>query len=265
MEGINYQADSNRVIEIKTCTNAIHTSRTHFHDEVAIGLIEQGSCRARIGHQSFYLANRTLLVIPSGAVHCCSPSDVKNWRFRMLYFSASWLSQFGGEWLFRGGIYPQITEDQFRVLVQWFNQFETNLANAENESKILIHLMNYMDLNRNGITQNSEIMSSDKLNDVRLFLIRNYRRRIRMDEISERVGMDKYTLIRHFHAYTGMTPLKYVINLRINSAKNMLHGQKSIADVAVASGFYDQSHFDKSFKAYTGVAPIDYRRQSASF
>lgn len=48
--------------------------------------------------------------------------------------------------------------------------------------------------------------------------------------------------------YLGLTPHKFHLQGRIRKAQNMLFTGKSITEVSVNTGFYDQSQFDKSFK-----------------
>ncbi|MDN3956345.1 AraC family transcriptional regulator [Sporolactobacillus laevolacticus] len=259
MNKILYQADQAKSIEIKTCANTVHTSRAHFHDEVSIGIIEQGSCRTEIGHHSFHLSEGTLLIIPSKAVHRCQPKDTTNWRFKMIYLGDSLFSKIFGDMVRNGSIYPKLKSGTFQYVIKTFKLFEESLLNQETEPKVLIDLMNVMDLHEKGsIKQNSEPPNSEKIGNIIQYLNKHYLSRITIDELSEQFGINKYQLIRQFHSCTGLTPQKYLINLRINEAKKMLQNNRPIADVAIASGFYDQSHFDKYFKAYTGVVPMNY-------
>jgi len=56
-----------------------------------------------------------------------------------------------------------------------------------------------------------------------------------------------------------LAPHAYQINLRINQARELLRAGQALADVAFALGFCDQSHFHRSFKAYTGITPKQYQ------
>jgi AraC-like DNA-binding protein len=256
---ISYQTDQAKSIEIKTCANAIHTSRTHFHNEVSIGLIEKGSCRTEINHRSFTLSAQTLLVIPSETVHRCKPIDVKNWRFKMIYIPDSWFSKFSDDRICSGRIYPNLNLNTFNHLMNTFKHLEEHLINSENESNALIDLMNVMDFHEHSsIKQDPERATSEKITEIRQYLSKNFLSRITLENLSELAGINKYQLIRQFYLYTGLTPQKYLINLRINAAKKKLQNHESIIEVATTSGFYDQSHFDKYFKAYTGVSPMRY-------
>ncbi|MET1247740.1 AraC family transcriptional regulator [Sporolactobacillus sp. STCC-11] len=256
---ISYKVDQAKSIEIKTCANAIHTSRTHFHDEVSIGLIEKGNCRTEINNRLFTLSSQTLLVIPSGTVHRCQPLDVKNWRFTMVYIGNSWFSKFSDDRICSGRIYPNLKLNAFKQLITTFQQLGDHLINSSNELNALIDLMDVMDLHEHSsMKQEPETPTSEKITRIKHYLSKNYLSRITLENLSEIASINKYQLIRQFYLHTGLTPQKYLINLRINAAKKKLQNHEPIIDVAAASGFYDQSHFDKYFKAYTGVSPMHY-------
>jgi transcriptional regulator GlxA family with amidase domain len=58
------------------------------------------------------------------------------------------------------------------------------------------------------------------------------------------------------------TPARYLINLRIRQASRMLaETRRSIAEIAVDSGFEDALYFSRRFKLETGFTPSEYRRR----
>ena len=59
--------------------------------------------------------------------------------------------------------------------------------------------------------------------------------------------------------------MKYAKKIRIDRAKVLLTTTDiSILDLSVSLGFYDQSHFSKTFKKFTGVSPSKYRNENFS-
>jgi AraC family transcriptional regulator len=56
----------------------------------------------------------------------------------------------------------------------------------------------------------------------------------------------------------------YLRKLRLDHAAHALSaGTDSIADIALQAGFFDQSHFSRTFKLHYGLTPRDYRRHAA--
>ena len=46
--------------------------------------------------------------------------------------------------------------------------------------------------------------------------------------------------------------------IRVRKAQKLLKGNTTILDVAIEMGFYEQSHFNKTFRKIVGVTPIEY-------
>lgn len=68
-------------------------------------------------------------------------------------------------------------------------------------------------------------------------------------------------LNRKMIAISGYNPSAYILNLRINKAKNILSTKNiPITEVADECGFYDLPYFSRTFKKQTGVTPSQYRR-----
>jgi len=76
------------------------------------------------------------------------------------------------------------------------------------------------------------------------------------------VGNEPSRLVRAFKAATGVTPHQQLIQIRIARARARLARGEPIAAVAADSGFYDQSHFHRHFKAIVGVTPGEYASRS---
>jgi transcriptional regulator GlxA family with amidase domain len=81
-----------------------------------------------------------------------------------------------------------------------------------------------------------------------------------MEAVALRHGMDKFRFIRAFRRQTGLTPVSYLLLHRIDKAKQLIATAMPLVEVALETGFYDQSHFIHCFKKYVGIAPLAYRQ-----
>ncbi len=79
-----------------------------------------------------------------------------------------------------------------------------------------------------------------------------------LDELADSIYINKYYLIRKFKKTIGLTPHYFQIQNRIRKAQRLLLTDRSISDTAVEMGFFDQSHFDKAFRAVMGISPQEY-------
>jgi AraC-like DNA-binding protein len=70
-------------------------------------------------------------------------------------------------------------------------------------------------------------------------------------------------LTRLTKRFFGLTPGQLITKTRLAAASQMLlETQKSISEISLACGFYDQSAFTRSFRSATGVTPSEFRKHS---
>lgn len=87
---------------------------------------------------------------------------------------------------------------------------------------------------------------------------------LNLDELAQAVGVHPTHLARTFKKHYRTTVGEYVRRLRLDWAMRRLSETKdSIAEIASAAGFYDQSHFSHLFKQHTGFTPAEFRLSQA--
>jgi AraC family transcriptional regulator len=85
---------------------------------------------------------------------------------------------------------------------------------------------------------------------------------IKLTNLAQIVGMSQYYFCQLFKQSMGIAPYQYVIQLRVERAKQLLKCREmAISDVALACGFANQSHFTKHFRKLTGITPKAYRER----
>jgi AraC family transcriptional regulator len=82
-----------------------------------------------------------------------------------------------------------------------------------------------------------------------------------LGSLAREVGVHPVTLARGFRRAYGCSVGDYLRRLRIvQAARRLEDSELSLAEIAVAAGFADQSHFSNVFKQQTGFSPSSYRR-----
>lgn len=108
-------------------------------------------------------------------------------------------------------------------------------------------------------------LSSRQLSAVMDYVRDNLARPIRLSELASLVDLSPSQFGRAFKTSTGTTPHLWHLDVRIESAKRLLADRSiSLAEIALDTGFSEQSHFSRAFRAATGISPGAWRREITS-
>ncbi len=93
------------------------------------------------------------------------------------------------------------------------------------------------------------------------YLQANYDENVSLAELADLVGTSRFYLSRLFRRQKGISLSAYQTQIKIDRAKKLLSQGMPISTTAIATGFYDQSHFGHHFKRLVGTTPGNYRQQ----
>lgn len=97
---------------------------------------------------------------------------------------------------------------------------------------------------------------------VKKYIEQNYQKPIDLNLIADHFSFSPSYLTKIFVKYTNITPSKYIMNYRINIAKQLLRDSSlTINMVANMVGYTDPFHFSKTFKQVVGSSPANYREE----
>ena len=106
----------------------------------------------------------------------------------------------------------------------------------------------------------SESRSPRWLERTREFLHANFTEDMTLERIAGTVGTHPVHLARVFRQYNGCTVGEYIRRLRVEFAcRELSLTDAPLTQIALAAGFYDQSHFSRTFKKHVGLTPSVYR------
>lgn len=92
------------------------------------------------------------------------------------------------------------------------------------------------------------------------YVNKNYRKKIYVEEIARKMGISSSYLSHMFREETGKRLQDYIVEVRIERAKNLLiYSEESLADIAAYVNFPSQSYFGEKFKKYTNMTPMQFR------
>lgn len=92
------------------------------------------------------------------------------------------------------------------------------------------------------------------------YIENHFNTEINLTELAQYVNLTAFHFSRVFKKYTGYSPYEYVLNFRINHAKQLLQNTNlSIKKISLTSGFNSDTHFITTFKKHTNLTPKQFR------
>ncbi|KOY03238.1 AraC family transcriptional regulator [Pseudomonas nunensis] len=237
----------------------------HSHAHFSIGAITAG-CSTYVHEQSeFTVSAGTVVLMNPGDVHACNPIDDQPWSYLMLYVETPWLTDlqhqlgFSQDQAFRRfsithlrdaslftglkDLYAVLTDDQQDVLRKHSAavEFFTDVQQRLNPIDQPLREPNF------------------KLERAAEYIREHCTQLLKLEDICEAAQLSPSYLIRAFKQHFGMTPHAFLVNQRIQFARERLRSGRLIADVALEAGFADQAHFQRAFKQHLAATPGQYR------
>ena len=93
----------------------------------------------------------------------------------------------------------------------------------------------------------------------------HYAEEINIESFAESKNMSVSWFIRNFKHYTGVTPLSYILSLRITNARHLLQTTSyNVTEISAIVGYDNPLYFSRLFKKETGLSPSEFRKKSVS-
>ena len=250
-------------IEAYTFKGIMQKFPNHFHEHYVIGFIEKGQRYLSCKNKEYTTSTGDLLLFNPFDSHTCEQIDDKVLDYRCINIKPeimkktvfeitgkNYLPKFNQPVIFRSELVP-LQELHYIIMEEELDFKKEELFFFLIEQLIEEHTE--PNLQSNLENTNIEIQA------VCDYLENNYAEHIVLDELSTIAGMNKYSLLRNFTKLKGITPYRYLENIRVNKAKKLLEKGVEPIDAAIQTGFVDQSHFTNFFKNFIGLTPKQYQ------
>lgn len=252
--------DSRRASQSRACY------KPHHHPSFSIGAVDGGhSVFTGAEAGPVRLSPGTLVFVPAERVHACNPAPDTAWSYQMLHLDAGWLRALRQEYAHADSLDVEpvrIVNDpaSYSRFCQLNAQLFSQAAPGDKEAWLIAFIGDIDSLQ--GLRISPPDIPTRLAQQIRpaLDCLRaSPCTSIALHTLAQLASMSRYQTIRAFRSVTGMTPHAWQLNQRINLAKQQLRGKDGIAAVAQQLGFADQAHFQRVFKAHTGVTPGCFR------
>ncbi|MCM1181422.1 MAG: AraC family transcriptional regulator [Clostridium sp.] len=234
-----YQLDKHPIEFVLSENIEKHFSSHNHVGHYVVSLVVQGEVEVFLENKRIEYTKGNLFIIPPYTLH--SIYQNKNVRLLSMCIGTSF-----------------IEENTLDLAVNIIQDFIKNLCEKEiidfTDAKSLLNSIQtiyyFYEKNRKKLDEDISILADKIVSHPELELTIN--------TLAGDIFVSKYYLIRKFKNCIGMTPHQFHIQNRIRKSQHLLDDEKTIVEISVAMGFYDQSHFNKTFQKIVGISPLEY-------
>ena len=252
----------------------------HYHPEIELVYVNGGSGKRQIGSHVSYYTDGDLILIGSNLPHCGftdvltgnkseSVVQMKQDFLGNDFFNIPEMKKIQSLFqIAKGGVaFTGRTKKKIGEKIE-IMEYQTDFQRLLSILNILNELGNskeYQVLNAQGFSLQTEVKDNDRINIVFNYVKTNSKEEITLEEIANLVSMTVPSFCRYFKKITNKTFIQFVNECRLVHASKLLAEKPiSITEVCFECGFNNFSHFNKSFKAFTGQNPSEYRNELKS-
>ncbi len=225
-------------IEVKSGKNQF-SRHAHIHQAWSFSFVLKGQTRVSLGTGKLELSKNQFIAVPPGVPHLCSPEIDSGFSFTVLYLPSEYLGLHDSEFrqIRSGEIEAAVVDDLVIQFLQSHSDKDLEIS-REKLRHILVGNSSVLFDSREYNFLDPESGSMERITQGSRFQEYRYARK------TFGIGMKKISTIE-----------------KMERAKKLLSDEEDLADIALRCGFYDQSHFSRVFKLYTGFTPASYLKK----
>lgn len=157
---------------------------------------------------------------------------------------------------------PLLTQVGFTLWRELEQHSSVGKLYAQTAAQMLtIHLLRHYACVGKALTDPSQRLTPQQIGRVIDFVQAYLSQDISLELLAQQAGFSPYHFARLFRQTMGETPHQFVLRQRIERAQRLLNeGDTYLANIALESGFANQSHFTRVFKRHLGLTPHAYRQ-----
>jgi len=141
-------------------------------------------------------------------------------------------------------------------------EYLQKLGEINSIEELCVWIVKVLDRFTECVYENRNIKNVNIIMKAKEFIRANYKKKIKLEDISKVVYLSPYYLSHIFKKEVGFTLFEYLTKVRIEEAKRLLENTPwNTTRISFEVGCTDQSYFSKVFKKIEGMSPSDYRKR----
>ena len=157
----------------------------------------------------------------------------------------------------------RLNKDELKKVIEMIYRLNDEVRTGHPGSLLLslaVFLEIVVTLSRTGHLEKKASIARFLIGDAISFMHENYARPIEVDELLKTVNMSRRNFFRNFHMAVGASPIDYLTQIRLKNATVMLLcTDKTVSEIANATGFCDSNYLCKKFRAKMSATPRQFR------
>lgn len=252
----------------------------HFHEYYVIGFVEAGRRVLSCGNREYVIDEGSIVLFNPGDSHACVQEDHGTFDYRGFNISKEVMVELAEEVTGRRRLpvfsRNVICDGEAACYLRRLHEGVMNGTEDFGKEETLLFLLfmliqNYGRPFEEGMPEGHTAAHTQEKEKHRIpehreeidraceFMEQHYAEHICLEQICRHAALGKSTLLRAFTKSKGITPYRYLENIRISEAKKLLGRGVQPVDAAIRTGFSDQSHFTNYFSSFIGLSPGAYR------
>ena len=222
---------------------------TYDHSGINIFFVSAGNIVVHWGDKQI-VVNTGEIVYTTGSIKIEIQKDSQIVGFNIDgVIAQKFCKEYSGAYVTSGIFAPFLPQQITQIATNYDFVSENYICNVAFE---IINTLNSVD--------KKSIVASKIISQAVTLIKQNYSRNYGVEELAEDLDVSKSHLVREFYKYTGITPGKYLSNVRIEAVKQLLvDSSLSLNAIAIRTGFSGDNYLCKAFKKATGETPVSYR------
>lgn len=257
--------DRDLQIEAYNLSGVVQTFPNHFHEYYVIAYMEGGRRHMSCKGKEYKLSAGDLVLFNPRDNHYCAPIDGSIMDYRALNISRESMARAAKE--VTGTDYmPNFTQNVVyqseiaKSLCDVYDLIVHAAPRLEKEEAFFFMLQQIFQEYSSPFTEADILEPDPQLKILCSYMEKHYEDNISLEELLAMTNYSKSYLLRSFTKQVGVSPYRYLQNVRLTKAKALLEQGTAPIDAASMAGFSDQSHFTNFFKEFIGLTPKQYQR-----